>query len=81
MKPLIWIIDEEWPDYLVEEEMLQRRYPDCTIKFSSYDYGKDLEEFGLRADMILCQIYATIPGDVIRKLRNCKGIAVYGGGI
>jgi lactate dehydrogenase-like 2-hydroxyacid dehydrogenase len=80
VKPLIWIIDEEWPDYLVEVEMLQHRYPGCTIKFSSYDYGKDLEEFGHRADMILCQIYTTIPGDVIRKLQNCKGIAVYGGG-
>lgn len=80
MKPLIWIIDEEWPEYLVEEEMLQHRYPGSTIKYSSYDYRKDLEEFGFRADMILCQIYATIPGDVIRKLQNCKGIAVYGGG-
>ena len=80
MKPLIWIIDEEWPDYLVETEMLKFRYPGCTIKFSPYEYGKDLEEFGHRADMILCQIYASIPGDVIRKLQNCKGIAVYGGG-
>ena len=41
---------------------------------------KDLEEFGFQADMVLCQIYASLPGDVIRKLKNCKGIAVYGGG-
>lgn len=80
MKPFVWIIDEEWPDYRVEEDMLRKRYPDCIIKSSSYDYIQDLEEFGFQADIILCQIYASIPGDVIRRLRNCKGIAVYGGG-
>jgi len=78
--PLIWVIDEEWSDYLVEEAMLRNRFPDCTIKYSTYDYMKDFEAFGCKADLILCQVYAYIPGDVIRKLENCKGIAVYGGG-
>lgn len=80
MKPYIWIIDEEWPDYQVEEALLRDRYPDCTIRYSTYDYTKDLEEFGFQADVVICQIYAPMPGEVIRKLVNCKGIAVYGGG-
>lgn len=80
MKPFIWIIDEEWPDYRVEEAMLKERYPDCIIKYSNYDYLNDLEDFGCLADVIICQVYASIPGHVIRKLVNCKGIAVYGGG-
>ncbi|MGA7279094.1 MAG: C-terminal binding protein [Desulfocapsaceae bacterium] len=80
MAPLVWIIDEEWQDYAIEEEVLSKKYPACTIKYSSYDYMQDLEEFGFQADFILCQIYATLPEKVIRKLTKCKGIAVYGGG-
>lgn len=80
MNPLIWIIDEEWADYQVEEVMLRERYPDCTIMYSTYDYQSDLEEYGFRADVVICQVYAPMPGSVIRKLVNCKGIAVYGGG-
>lgn len=78
--PLIWIIDEEWSDYEVEKQMLKERYPDCDIRYSTYEYQKDLEDFGHRADVIIGQVYANIPGDVIRKLDHCKGIAVYGGG-
>ena len=80
MKPFVWIIDEEWQDYRVEEDVLRKQYQDCTIKYSSYDYMQDLNEFGFQVDIILCQIYASIPGDVIQRLTNCKGIAVYGGG-
>ena len=80
MAPLVWIIDEEWQDYALEEEVLKSRYPDCTIKYSSYDYSHDLEEYGSQVDFILSQIYTAIPADVIRRLTKCKGIAVYGGG-
>jgi phosphoglycerate dehydrogenase-like enzyme len=80
MDPLIWIIDEEWPEYDIEKEMFHDLYPGCTIKFSAHDYQQDLHSFGIFADVILCQIFASIPGEVIQKLKNCKGIAVYGGG-
>ena len=26
-KPLIWIIDEEWPDYELEKQLLKTQYP------------------------------------------------------
>lgn len=77
---LIWIIDEEWKDYDLENEVLKEKYPDVEIKCSTYDYKKDLEEFGYKADGILAQVYAPIPKETIDKLENCKGIAVYGGG-
>jgi phosphoglycerate dehydrogenase-like enzyme len=80
MKPFIWIIDEEWPDYRVEEAILKERYPECTIKYSTYEYMNDLAAFGYKADFVICQVYASIPREVIRRLVNCKGIAVYGGG-
>lgn len=80
MNPLFWIIDEEWADYDLEQRLLKEKYPGCAIKFSSYDYAEDLEKFGRNADAILCQIYASIPGEVIRRLTRCKAIAVYGGG-
>ncbi|WP_018660692.1 C-terminal binding protein [Heyndrickxia acidiproducens] len=80
MKPLIWIIDEEWKDYGREGAILQKHFPDCTIRYSGYNYMEDLAEFGKHADAILCQVYVELPEAVIRQLTKCKIIAVYGGG-
>lgn len=80
MKPLFWFIDEEWKDYDIETAVLREQYPDCELKFSNYDYERDLEEFGYRADAIIVQVYAQIPASTIQRLQNCKGIAVLGGG-
>ena len=77
---LIWIIDEEWKDYDMEKERLEARYPGVEIRCSTYDYEKDLKEFGYKADGILAQVYAALPASTINQLQNCKGIAVYGGG-
>lgn len=80
MGPLIWIIDEEWADYDLEQKMLKEIYPDCDLRFSSYDYEEDLRNFGKDADAIICQIYASVPAEVINQLTRCRAIAVYGGG-
>ena len=80
MKPLIWIIDEEWSDYDVEERILNEEFPNCIIKYSGNDYKKDLEEFGKKADAIICQVYVDLPKETIEKLENCKIIALFGGG-
>lgn len=80
MSPLIWIIDEEWPDYEVETKILKERYPSCEIRFSGNDYAADLEEFGYKADAIIAQVYVYIPKETIERLENCKCIALFGGG-
>lgn len=80
MKPLIWIIDEEWNDYRIEEELLQKHFPDCTIKHSGNDYTEDFESFGKNADAIICQVYVDLPKEIISRLNHCKIIAIYGGG-
>lgn len=80
MKPLIWIIDEEWSDYEIENQVLKENFQECEIKYSKNDYKNDLESFGKKADAIICQVYVDIPVEVIDKLENCKIIAVYGGG-
>ncbi|WP_394524255.1 C-terminal binding protein [Lacrimispora sp. JR3] len=80
MSPLIWIIDEEWPDYEEEKRILAERYPQADIRFSGYDFEHDLNAFGYQADLILTQIYTSITAETINKLERCKGIAVYGGG-
>ncbi len=77
---LVWIIDEEWADYEVEKELIKKLLPDSDIRHSGYDYKKDLEEFGYRADLILAQVYTKIDKEVIERLEKCRGIAVYGGG-
>ncbi|MGN0642879.1 MAG: C-terminal binding protein [Huintestinicola sp.] len=79
-KPLIWIIDEEWPDYELEKKILTEKYPGCDIRFSTYDYAADLESFGKNADAVICQVYAPMPAETINKLEKCRIIAVYGGG-
>lgn len=76
----IWIIDEEWPDYKIEESILKENFPDCTISYSGYDCMKDLEDFGKDADAIICQVYAHIDRKLIEKLTRCKIIALFGGG-
>lgn len=76
----VWIIDEEWPDYEAETAVLKKELPGCEIRYSNYDFAKDLEEFGQYADIILIQIYVDMTADIINRLQNCKGIAVYGGG-
>ncbi|BBN97563.1 C-terminal binding protein [Sporolactobacillus terrae] len=80
MKPLIWIIDEEWSDYTIEQERLKQAFPNCVIRYSGNDYQKDLVDFGRYADAILCQVYVTIGKETIEKLEHCKIIAIYGGG-
>lgn len=80
MKPLIWIIDEEWSDYNIEQERLKQAFPNCVIKYSGNDYQKDLDDFGRYADAILCQVYVTIGEETITKLESCQIIAIYGGG-
>lgn len=77
---LIWIIDEEWRNYNIEEKELHETFDNVEIRYSNYDFMKDLEEFGYKADAILAQIYADITEDVINRLENCKVISVYGGG-
>lgn len=77
---LIWVIDEEWAEYKIEEKEIKEVFPDCEIRYSSYDFHKDLDDFGYKADGILVQIYAYMTKEVIDKLQNCKVMAVYGGG-
>ncbi|MFT8362173.1 MAG: C-terminal binding protein [Sporolactobacillus sp.] len=80
MKPLIWIIDEEWSDYEEETRILKEAFPECTIRHSGNDYLADLEAFGKDADAILCQVYIDMPKETIEQLTRCQIIAVYGGG-
>lgn len=77
---LIWIIDNEWPDYEIEKKSILQKFPGCEIRFSPEDYESDLESFGRGADAIICQISADITRETIEKLENCKVISVYGVG-
>jgi len=79
-KPMIWIIDEEWPDYEIENKELKSAFPDCEIRYSKYDYHADLEEFGRDADAILSQIYTVIGEKEMVRLNKCRVISVFGGG-
>ena len=79
-KPLVWIIDEEWPDYSVETELLEEAFPGCDIRFSGNDYAADLEAFGAEADAVLCQIYVEMPRATLEWMGRCRVVSVFGGG-
>lgn len=79
-KPLIWIIDEEWPDYDVEKALLEKAFPGCDLRFSGNDYGADLDAFGSKAEGILCQVYVDMPRETIERLDRCRILSVFGGG-
>jgi len=80
VKPMIWIIDEEWPDYEIENEELRNAFPGCDIRYSKYNYHADLEKFGKDADAILSQIYTVIGEKEMAQLNRCQVISVFGGG-
>ena len=80
MKPFIWIIDEEWPNYLPEKKIFNEAFPQYDLRFSSNDYEHDLREFGFRADAVLCQISVDAGAPLIDRFQNCKVLSVYGSG-
>lgn len=77
---LIWIIDEEWDNYKIEEKVILDKIPNCEIKYSGLDFKKDLDTVGGLADAVICQINIPMSGEVIDRLTNCKVISVYGAG-
>lgn len=79
-QPFFWIIDNEWPDYSVETALLREAWPNCRIEFSGIPFEEDLKRFGAEADVVLAQIGADMNAGVIAQLKNCRGIAVFGGG-
>lgn len=78
--PMIWIIDEEWENYDIEENLIKQSLPGYELKYSGTDFYKDLENFGKKADAIIAQINIKLTKDVIEKLDKCKIISVYGVG-
>lgn len=78
--PLIWIIDEEWPDHATEIELITAALPDADIRESGYDWRTALAAFGRGADLIIAQVYADLPTELIGGLLGCRGIALMGGG-
>ena len=44
MKPIIWIIDDEWENYNIETKAIGEAFEDATVKISGTDYLKDLEK-------------------------------------
>jgi len=80
MKPIIWIIDDEWENYDIEMKAIEEAFEDATVKISGMDYLKDLDEIGPSVDGIICQISVKVDADMISKLEKCKMISVYGVG-
>ncbi|GHS88930.1 2-hydroxyacid dehydrogenase [Synergistales bacterium] len=75
-----WIVDDEWPDYEAERQLLQQAHPGCEILTSKSVNPKDLEEFGSVANALICQINVPVDRNLLEKLKSCKVVSVYGAG-
>lgn len=81
MKNFIWIVDDEWPDYAIENSVFSKNAEEYEVKYSKNDdFSKDLESFGKNAEALLCQISVPVTGEVINQLNRCKVISNYGTG-
>ena len=81
MQKLIWIIDDEWPDYEIEQNVFKEKLDGCTIKYSKpHELARDLDDFGRYADAVLSQISVPMTKAVIDRLEKCQIISNYGTG-
>ncbi len=78
--PLFWIVDDEWEEHDLETGMLKKAVPSCEIRLTKDHFSEDLETFGKDADLLLTQISYPITETVLRRLKRCRGIAVFGSG-
>jgi len=78
---LVWIIDDEWSGYAIEEALLKKELPGVEIVYTrGSDAAAGLAAFGPKADAVVCQVSVAMNAGVIDKLERCKVISVYGAG-
>lgn len=80
MKPLIWIIDEEWERYAIETNVIHTAFPDAEIVMSGQNYREDAAEYAPKADAVLVQVSMRVDAALIAQLKRCRIISVYGVG-
>ena len=80
MKPLIWIIDDEWESYAIETKVIQEAFPNAEIVVSGRSYREDAEKYAESADAVLVQVSMQLDAPLIARLEQCKIISVYGVG-
>lgn len=80
MNPMFWIVDDEWAEHELESAMLTESVPSCEVRLTKDNFREDLEAFGTEADILLVQITYPITEEVLRSLKHCRGIAVFGSG-
>ena len=76
---LVWIIDDEFDSYEIEEEML-RKAGYALAKTRGSSYREDYLTFAPRVKGILLQVGFQLKGEDIKGLGSCKVISVRGGG-
>jgi D-3-phosphoglycerate dehydrogenase len=76
---LVWIIDDEFDSYKIEEEMLRKAGYALAITWGS-SYREDYPTFAPRVKGILLQVGFQLKGEDIKGLDSCRVISVRGGG-
>lgn len=81
MEKRVWIIDDEWPDYEREKQVLQALPEGVQFMYSTpTTYRQELPKYGLLADAVLSQIDITVDEAFLSGLTHCQVISNYGAG-
>lgn len=75
----VWILDDEWFNHDVEEEIYSKHHIEFKVTKSEMLY-QDFETFGKDANGIVAQVGFNLEEDIIFQLTNCKIIASSGVG-
>ncbi|WP_052427620.1 C-terminal binding protein [Neobacillus niacini] len=78
-KPIVWILDDEWKNHQMENEIF--RDNGMTLKVTnSKSLLKDLPEYAPCADGVIVQVGFNCGEEIISQLDTCKVMATYGVG-
>ncbi len=77
---MIWILDNEWPDYELEKRLLKDYFPNTEVIISRDNFEKDAIKYGDKIEGVLCQVSIKLDKNILNKLEKCKCISVFGTG-
>ncbi|MDB4868297.1 MAG: C-terminal binding protein [Cohnella sp.] len=78
-KKLVWILDDEWTDHLLEEKIYHEH--GFEVKVTRMDaLAEDLPDYAPYADGVVAQVGFPCGADLIEQLHMCKAIAISGVG-
>lgn len=78
-KPLVWILDDEFENYDLENKLFQDAGM-RTVHSNTHNFARDYPVYAPQADAVILQVSFRISGGQVMRLNRCKVISVLGAG-